>query len=132
MKIIASGKVVELLKKANSNRTKLITYLQGNISSGIQREIQEKMSGHQDDNDAREDWPDYSLADAFNDVYDECISFDDIVSKQMKRQCEDILIAIGYYIPRSPGVYVTGERGTVIRNKIKYDPVSSWVEWIDK
>ena len=71
----------------------------------------------------------YDEADAMNDALNHAEANDD---KPMVRDCIDVLIAVGFYRPRTGHAVVMGRDYAPVRRGVKHDCVSSWYEWIQK
>lgn len=74
------------------------------------------------------DNPDYDVADAVHDALNHAEANDD---RPMVRDCIDVLIAAGFYRPRTGEVVIVGRDRSPVRGGVRYDCVASWWQWID-
>ena len=75
------------------------------------------------------DTEDYDIADALNDALNLAEGNGD---KPMIRDCINVLIAAGYYRPRTGEVMMMGRDRSPVRKGVRYDCVTAWCLWIDK
>lgn len=78
--------------------------------------------------DTYSDTEGYDVADAVNDAINFAESNDD---KPLVRDGINVLIAAGYYEPRTGEVTTTGRDRSPVRKGVKYDCVAAWSVWID-
>jgi hypothetical protein len=78
--------------------------------------------------DTYSDDPRYMVADAINDALNHAEANDD---KPMIRDCINVLIAAGYYEPRTGEVVTTGRDRSPVRKGVRYDCVDAWCIWIE-
>lgn len=103
-----------------TNRQKVVAAIKANASRKLSDEIGYYL-------DTYSDTDGYDEADALNDALNFAeANFD----RAMVRVCNDVLIAAGFYEPRTGEVVVMGRDRAVTRGGVKYDCVSSWYEWI--
>jgi hypothetical protein len=69
------------------------------------------------------------VAEAFVDAYNDAASNRE---RTLVRNCEDVLIAAGFYapIPADAEVASTGRDRSPVRKSVRYEPASSLDEWI--
>lgn len=70
----------------------------------------------------------YDVADALHDALNHAEGNDD---KPMIRDCIDVLIAAGYYEPRTGEVVIMGRDRSPVRKGVRYDCVDAWCIWIE-
>jgi hypothetical protein len=75
----------------------------------------------------REEYSSYDLADAFDDVLSCSYSNEE---KKIIKECENLLIEIGYLEVRELDVTISGKDNAVRRKGNSYDPVCGWNDWI--
>ena len=73
-------------------------------------------------------YEDYDVADALHDGLNNAEANDD---KPMIRDCINVLIAAGYYEPRTGEVAIMGRDRSPVRKGVRYDGVGAWCIWID-
>lgn len=71
----------------------------------------------------------YEIADAVNDSLNHAEGNED---KPMIRDCINVLIAAGYYEPRTGEVVMMGRDRSPVRKGVRYDCVTAWCLWIDE
>lgn len=70
----------------------------------------------------------YGLDDALHDAQNHAEANDD---KPMIRDCINVLIAAGYYEPRTGEVAIMGRDRSPVRSGVRYDCVDAWCIWIE-
>jgi len=103
------------------NRERFIALLELKASEKLKHELNWKMEVD------REEYSSYDLADAFNDVLSCSYSNEE---KKIIKECENLLIEIGYLEVRELGVTISGKDNAVRRKGNSYDPVCGWNDWI--
>lgn len=103
-----------------TNRQKTIAAIKANANQKLRDEIGYYL-------DTYSDTEGYDEADALNDALNHAEANYD---RAMVRACTDVLIAAGFYQPRTGEVVVMGRDRAPTRGGVKYDCVSSWFEWI--
>ena len=108
------------------NRERFITLLELKASEKLKHELNWRMEVD------REEYSSYDLADAFDDVLS-CSYSNSKYSKEEKKivkECENLLIEIGYLEIRKLAVTISGKDNAVRRKGNSYDPVCGWNDWI--
>ena len=103
------------------NRERFIALLELKASDKLKHELNWKMEVD------REEYSSYDLADAFDDVLSCSYSNEE---KKIIKECENLLIEIGYLEIRELTVTVSGKDNAVRRKGNSYDPVCGWNDWI--
>jgi hypothetical protein len=70
----------------------------------------------------------YDVADAINDALNLAEMNGE---KTMARDCVNVLIAAGYYAPRTGEVAIMGRDRAPVRCGIRFDCVDPWAVWIE-
>lgn len=70
----------------------------------------------------------YDVADAVHDALNHAEASDD---KPMIRDCINVLIAAGYYEPRTGEVVTMGRDRSPVRKGVRHDCVDAWCIWIE-
>jgi hypothetical protein len=103
------------------NRERFIALLELKASDKLKHELNWKMEVD------REEYSSYDLADAFDDVLSCSYSNEE---KKIIKECENLLIEIGYLEVRELDVTISGKDNAVRRKGNSYDPVCGWNDWI--
>jgi hypothetical protein len=71
----------------------------------------------------------YDIADALNDALNHAEANYD---KPMARDCIDVMIAAGFYRPRTGDVVIMGRDRSPVRKGTRYDCETAWCLWINE
>lgn len=71
----------------------------------------------------------YETADAFHDAMSLAEGNGE---RSLVRNCVDVLIAAGFYVPRRGEVVISGRDQSPTRGGVKYDAAAPWCVWIDQ
>jgi hypothetical protein len=104
-----------------TNRQRVIDAYHAVATKRLRDEVDYYMDTYSDD-------PRYMVADAINDAFSHAEANDD---KPMVRDCINVLIAAGYYEPRTGEVVTTGRDRSPVRKGVRYDCVDAWRIWIE-
>ena len=110
-----------------SNRERFIALLELKASDKLKHELNGKMDVD------REEYSSYDFSNAFDDVLSCSYSNSQYFKEDKKiiKECENLLIEIGYLEVRELTVVISGKDNAVIRKGISYDPVCGWDDWIN-
>jgi hypothetical protein len=105
-----------------TNRQKVIAAIKSTATERVKGEIEYYM-------DTYSEFAGYDEADALNDAL---TLAEDNGDKSVSRDCINVLIAAGYYTPRScmDTVVTMGRDRAPVRKGRRYDCVEAWCLWI--
>ena len=107
------------------NRERILRAI--NSRPELASECQSRVDEFLEDDNAREDWPDYDAADALHDIVDT-----DAVSGKVRALAHDALIEAGYLEDVTDHDIVTNRRHrpVCVRRGRRFDAVAGWASWI--
>lgn len=122
-----------------SNRERILAALERPEFALIAAAATERYDERLEDDEAVADWPEYDLADAFDDVADMALYNRKCPdSRKLRRMADDVLIAAGFYRDctddvRSGRIVASGgKRYDVKRGGRMYACEMGWSEWIER
>lgn len=103
-----------------TNRQKLIAAIGQHASPLLRSEVAYFLESSEEPADA---------ADAFEDVHAIANHNED---RKLSRECDDLLILVGFYRPRTEAAVICGRDRSPVRRGVRFDCDLSFSEWINR
>jgi hypothetical protein len=105
-----------------TNRQRVHDAFKESATCRLREEVDYFMDTYSDDGD-------YSVADAVHDALNHAEANSD---KPMIRDAINVLIAAGFYRPRTGEVVIMGRDKSPVRNGVRHDCEDAWILWIER